>query len=445
MSLASQYTPNVYSYFLPMLLAQLTPDHVGQTTTLQGWVIHNRSSGKIAFLEIRDGSGFIQAVIEQKNVGDELFESLTGLGIESAVSLTGTISKHPKKDEYELQVASGHVISATQDYPLGQKEHGIEFLFDNRHLHLRAKSQRAIQRVRDTIIQSTYTFMKDNYFTKFDSPIFTPTACEGTTELYSVEHVNGETMYLSQSGQLYLEAGIMAHGRVFDFGPVFRAEKSKTRRHLNEFWMMDAEMAFMGQEENMQMQENLIYAQIQAVLAKNKPELAILERDLTKLEQITVPFPRIKYVDIVAELQTMGSDIKLGDDLGGDDEEILMNKYQQPVFVTHYPKEVKSFYMKEDPANPGYVLNADLLAPEGYGEVIGGSQRDDDYEVLLQKIKDHKLPVEYFERYLDSRKYGSVPHSGFGFGLERLVRWYTGIHHVRETIPFPRYANRITP
>ncbi len=367
------------------------------------------------------------------------------MNIESAVELKGIVSKHPKKDEYELQIRSFIVYHSTKDYPLGQKEHNPDFLFDERHLYLRSKSQWAIQRIRDTIIHATYDWMRAHDFIKIDAPIFTPSACEGTTELYEVEHVNGEKMYLSQSGQLYIEAAIAAHARVFDFGPVFRAEKSKTRRHLNEFWMMDAEMAFCGQDQNMVYQEELIYYIIQEVLAKHRAELAILERDTKPLEAIKLPFVRMTHDEWIDDLIAKGFDAKHGEDIGSDIEMQYMEKVDQPIFVTHFPIGIKAFYTKEDPNKPGYGLCADLLAPEGCGEVIGGAQRVDDYETLLAKIKEHGLKEEDFNWYLDLRKYGSVPHAGFGYGLERLVRWMCGLHHIRETIPFPRYANRIRP
>lgn len=429
-----------------LLIKHLTADHVDQIITLQGWIQTMRSSGKVAFIELRDGTGYIQCVIEAKNFEPEKFDQLVSLGQESSLSLTGTISKHPKKDEYELQVSDFLVYNKTNDYPLGTKDdHGPEFLFDNRHLYLRSKSQVAIQKIRDTVIHATYDWMRDHDFTKIDSPIFTPNACEGTTDLYEVEHVNGEKMYLSQSGQLYLEPAISALGRVYDFGPVFRAEHSKTRRHLNEFWMMDAEIAFIQQEENMQIQEDLIQYIIQEVLKKNRNELVMLGRDPAPLENINKPFKRVKYVDWVNELIVLGFDVKQGDDIGSDIEMQYCEKIDQPIFVTNFPTSFKAFYFKEDPKNPGTVLGADLLAPEGCGEIIGGGTREDSYEKLLHKIKEHGLPVEQFEWYLDTRKYGGVPHAGFGYGLERIVRRVCGVHHIRETIPFPRYANRITP
>ncbi|MFA5747871.1 MAG: asparagine--tRNA ligase [Candidatus Absconditabacterales bacterium] len=424
---------------------EIGEEFLGKEIQLGGWINHIRSSGKIAFVELRYGMGFIQLIIEKNNIGDNKFDELTACGIETSLIIKGSVCKHPKKEEYEIQVKELNIITKTNDYPIGQKEHGPEFLLDNRHLRLRSDKQRAIQRIRNTIIYANYDWLRNNNFIKIDAPIFTPTACEGTSNLYEVKHVNGESMYLSQSGQLYIEAAMMAHGRVFDFGPTFRAEKSKTRRHLNEFWMMDAEMAFVGHEGNLEIQENLIYYIIQEVLKLNQNELKILERDIVPLQKIKVPFIRKDYEDVIKELNKLGSDIKSGDDLGADDETILMNKYENCLFVEKYPKHVKAFYMKEDPKDKNYVLNADLLAPEGCGEIIGGSERESDYQKLLDRIKEEKLPVEYFNRYLDLRKYGGVPHSGFGFGLERLVRWICNLHHIRESIPFPRYANRITP
>lgn len=429
------------------LISKITADHVWQEVTIAWWIQNIRSSGKLCFIELRDGSSYMQCVSEINAVGESNFKELESLGIESSLALTGIVSKHPKKEEYELQVSSYILYGKAADYPLGTKDdHGPEFLFDNRHLYLRAKSQRAVQRVRDTIIHATYDWMRDHGFTKIDAPIFTPNACEGTTELYSVEHVNGEIMYLTQSGQLYLEAAMYGVGRCFDFGPVFRAEKSKTRRHLNEFRMMDAEIPFIQQEENMQIQEELMKYIIAQVLELNVPDLILLDRDPTPLQNIlTKPRPRMTHVEFIEDLQAKGFDVQQGDDIGSDIEMQYMEMIDTPVFLTHFPMGIKAFYTKEDPNMPGYALCSDLLAPEGCGEVIGSSTRDDDYEVLLGKIKDHWLDPAIFDRYLDLRKYGSVPHAGFGYGLERLVRWFCGLHHIRETIPFPRYANRIRP
>lgn len=429
------------------LISHLTLDSVGQSVTINGWIQNTRSSGKLCFIELRDGSGYIQCVSEINTLGEDNFKTLESLGIESSLSVTGIVSKHPKKDEFELQVSEYKIFGKSQDYPLGTKaDHGPEFLFDHRHLYLRSKSQVAIQRVRDTIIHATYDWMRDHGFTKIDAPIFTPNACEGTTDLYSVEHVNGETMYLSQSGQLYIEAAMYGVGRVFDFGPVFRAENSQTRRHLNEFWMMDAEIPFIQQEENMQIQEELLKYIITKVLEKNNKDLATLERDISPLEHIvSVPWKRMTHVEFVEDLIAKGFDVQQGDDIGSDIEMQYMAMVDTPIFLTHFPMGIKAFYTKEDPNMPWYALCADLLAPEWCGEVIGSSTRDDDYDILLQKIKDHDLDPTIFEWYLDLRKYGTVPHAGFGYGLERLVRWFCGLHHIRETIPFPRYANRIRP
>lgn len=428
-----------------MIISHLTADQVGQTVTLQWRIAHLRSSGKIAFVNLRDGSGYLQCVIEQKIIGDDAFSALLDCGIESAVECTGSLSKHPKKEEFELHVTAVTVLSVSKEYPLGTKDHGVEFLFDNRHLYLRSQSQRAILRIRDTIIHATYDRMRNNDYIKIDSPIFTPTCAEDSTELYSVKHTNDETMFLTQTWQMYLEAAIPAHGKVYDFGPVFRAERSKTRRHLNELWMMDAETAFCDNQQNMDIQEDLICFIVEEVLRLRKPELELLERDISKLEQVKKPFPRKLHADVVKELQALWSDIKDGDDLGADDEEILMNQYATPLFVTNYPKDIKAFYMPEDPSHPGTVKCSDLLAPEGYGEIIGASERESDYETLKKKIIEKWYALEDYQRYLDIRKYGGVKTSGFGFGLERLVRWICGLHHIREAIPFPRYHNRITP
>lgn len=429
-----------------MLIKKISWDIVGQTVTLSGWVDKIRTSGKIAFILLRDGSEFIQCVIEEKHIWETAFTQITALWLESSLSLTGEISKHPKKEEYELQVRSFQIFTQTHDYPIGTKDdHGPDFLFDLRHLYLRSQSQWAIQRIRDTIIHATYDWMRDHDVLKIDSPIFTPSACEGTTELYEVEHVNGEKMYLSQSGQLYLEAAIGAHGRVFDFGPVFRAEHSKTRRHLNEFWMMDAEFAFIQQDENMELQESLMYYIIQEVLKKNRRELAFLGRDVGPLEAIQLPFVRMTHAEWIDDLIAKGFDVKQGDDIGSDIEMQYMEKVTQPIFVTHFPMGIKAFYTKEDPAKPWLGLNADLLAPEWCWEVIWWATREDNYDKLLSRIIEQGLPRENLEWYLDLRKYGGVPHAGFGYGLERIVRWLCGLHHIRETIPFPRYANRIRP
>lgn len=419
---------------------------VGQTATIRGWAYNVRCSGKIAFLQIRDGSGFVQAVVVQNQVDQITWQTASEITLESSVKVTGVVTKHPKHDDvYELQVTALELVQKAEEYPIGKKEHGPDFLLDNRHLWLRAPSQWAIQRVRNQIILATYDFFRDNGFIKIDSPILTPNACEGTTELFEIDYFEERTAYLSQSGQLYLEAAIGSVGRCFDFGPVFRAEKSKTRRHLTEFWMMDAEAAFVEHEENLQIQENLVAFIVKKVLETCQAELKILERDIEPLKKVVTPFYRLTHVEAIKILREKGSDIGDMDDLGADDETILTQMYDKPIFIEKYPTAVKAFYMKRDPSDPSRVLNADMLAPEGYGEIIGGSQREDDYEALLARIKEHNLSEKDFQWYLDLRKYGSVPHSGFGYGLERLVAWICGLHHVRETIPFPRLMNRLEP
>ena len=428
-----------------MILIKELAQFEGKEVEINGWVVNFRSSGKIAFWEIRDGSGFAQAILDSKVLSPEKWEESQKVTLETSVKIIATVTKHPKKEEFELQVKDFSFYNIAEEYPLGKKDHGPDFLLDNRHLWLRSSRQWAIQRIRNTLILATYEFFNKNNFIKIDSPILTPSACEGTTELFEIDYFGEQKAYLSQSGQLYLEAAIFAHGRVFDFGPVFRAEKSKTRRHLTEFWMMDAEMAFVNLDENLKIQEELIRYMVTSVLEKNKLELAMLERDVKPLENITKPFYKITHADAVKKLKELGSDIKEGDDMGADDETILTKQYDNPIFVTHYPKEVKAFYMKRDPEDDSRVMCADLLAPEGYGEIIGGSQREDNYDELLKRIKEHNLPKEAFEWYLDLRKYGSVPHGGFGFGLERITAWVCGIQHVRETIPFPRTINRLNP
>jgi len=419
-------------------------DFVGQEVEINAWVQNFRSSGKIAFWELRDGSGYVQAVLDSKILPEDQWEQSKKVTMESSVKIVGTVTKHPKKDEYEVQVKYLEYYHISADYPIGKKEHGPEFLLDNRHLWLRSTKQVAIQKVRNTVIQAIYEYMQQNGFTKIDAPILTPNACEGTTELFEMEYFD-QKAYLSQSGQLYIEAALPAHNRVFDFGPVFRAEKSKTRRHLTEFWMMDAEMAFIDLAGNMQIQEELIRHIVKRVLRDNMKELEILERDIEPLKNIAKPFYKITHAEAVEWLQKNGSKITTEDDLGAEDETLLTKEYDNPIFVTNYPAKVKAFYMKRNEKNPDLAECADLLAPEGYGEIIGGSQREDDYATLLQRIKDHKLPVKEFEWYLDLRKYGSVPHGGFGIGLERTVGWICGTHHVRETIPFPRTIYRLRP
>lgn len=417
----------------------------GQKVSIRGWVYNTRSSGKITFLQLRDGTGFIQGIVHQPDVAEKVWDDAHSATLESSVMAAGKVAKHPKRDEYELQITDLNIVQLAEEYPIGKKEHGPDFLLDNRHLWLRSKKQWAIQRVRNTIINATYEWLNANGFIKIDAPILTPAACEGTTTLFELDYFDLGKAYLSQSGQLYIEAAIMSHGRVFDFGPTFRAEKSKTRRHLTEFWMMDAEMAFCEHEGNMEIQEQLVSHIVKRTLEVNRQELAILERDISKLEKVAPPFDRMTHSDAVKKLHSLGSDIRSDDDLGGDDETLLTEKMEKPLFIEKYPAKVKAFYMKRDEMNPELALCSDLLAPEGFGEIIGGSQREDDYGALLKRIEDHKLPRAAFEWYLDLRRYGSVPHSGFGFGLERLTGWICGVRHIRETIPFPRMISRLTP
>ena len=420
---------------------------VGQEIELKGWAYNFRSSGKIFFLQLRDGSGRVQVVYSAAELPPEQWAALEKLRIESSVTVRGIVKAGPRSPSgFEIQGTAFEAIQiAPEDYPIGKKEHGPDFLLDHRHLWLRSEKQWAIQRVRDRIIMATQEYFHENGFVRFDTPILTPTACEGTTELFEMDYFEESKAYLAQSGQLYLEAGIMSLGRAYDFGPVFRAEKSKTRRHLTEFWMMDAEAAFVDYKENMQIQEGLICRIVQDVLKNCEHELKVLERDIEPLKKIQAPFVHLTHAEAVAKLRELGSDIGDMDDLGGDDETVLTKLYEKPIFVEKYPAVVKAFYMKPDPTDPTRVLNNDLLAPEGYGEIIGGSQREDDYEKLLAKIHAHALPVSAFEWYLDLRKYGSVPHSGFGYGLERVTGWICGTQHIRETIPFPRLINRLTP
>lgn len=417
---------------------------IDQAVTIRAWVYNFRSSGKITFLQLRDGHGWAQAIVDEAKVSADVWKKANELTLESSVIITGTVTKHPKKEEYEIQVSDLQIQQIAQEYPIGKKEHGVDFLMDNRHLWLRSSKQWAIQRVRNTVINSIFEYLNNSGYIKIDAPILTPNACEGTTELFEVPYFD-EKAYLTQSGQLYIEAAIFSHGKVFDFGPVFRAEKSKTRRHLTEFWMMDAEAAWVEHAENMQIQEELICFVVKQVLEQNQAELAILERDIEPLKKIQAPFQRMTHAEALKKLQSLGSDIKDGEDLGNDDETLLTQADGVPVFVEKWPKEIKAFYMKPDPQNPNVVLGADLIAPEGHGEIIGGSQREDDYEILLARIKEQKLPLAEWQWYLDLRKYGSVPHSGFGIGLERLAGWMCGVHHVRETIPFPRTINRLRP
>lgn len=421
-------------------------DYLNQEVTIGAWLANKRSSGKIAFLQLRDGTGFMQGVVVKAEVDEDVFETAKGLTQETSIFVTGTIVEDSRSPfGYEMQVSNIEVIHEATDYPITPKEHGTEFLMDHRHLWLRSKRQHAVMKIRNEIIRATYQFFNDNGFIKIDPPILTSTSAEGTTDLFHTEYFDQEA-YLSQSGQLYLEAAAMAFGRVFSFGPTFRAEKSKTRRHLIEFWMMEPEMAFVDHEESLVIQENYVSHLAQSVLNNCQLELNALDRDLEKLENIQAPFPRISYDDAIKLLNEKGfDDIEWGEDFGSPHETAIAEHFDKPVFIVNYPAKIKSFYMKPVPNRPDLVLCADLIAPEGYGEIIGGSQRIDDFDLMEQRYNEHNLSGESYKWYLELRKYGSVPHSGFGLGLERTVAWFSGVKHVRETIPFPRLINRLYP
>ncbi|MDG4845928.1 asparagine--tRNA ligase [Peribacillus frigoritolerans] len=419
---------------------------VDQEVTIGGWLASKRSSGKIAFLQIRDGSGFIQGVVVKAEVGEEIFARAKSVSQESSLYVTGVIQKDERSPfGFELQVKDIEIIHESLDYPITPKAHGPEFLMDNRHLWLRSKRQHAVMKIRNEIIRATYEFFNEEGFVKVDPPILTGSAPEGTSELFATKYFD-EDAYLSQSGQLYMEAAAMALGKVFSFGPTFRAEKSKTRRHLIEFWMIEPEMAFIEFKENLEVQEKFVSSIIQSVLKNCELELNTLGRDTSKLEQIQAPFPRITYDEAIKFLHEQGfDDIQWGDDFGAPHETAIAESYEKPVFITHYPTKIKPFYMQPDPDREEVVLCADLIAPEGYGEIIGGSERIHDQGLLEQRINEHGLSEDAYKWYMELRKYGSVPHSGFGLGLERTVAWISGVEHVRETIPFPRLLNRLYP
>jgi len=420
--------------------------HVGQTVTLKGWLHNRRSSGKIHFLTVRDGSGFIQVVMGKRDVDEATFAKADHLSQESAIIVTGLVKEDTRQaGGYEVVASGLEVVNESHDYPITPKEHGVDYLMDRRHLWIRAERQTAILRVRHEIINAVRDFFNEQGFILADTPIFTPAACEGTTTLFPVEYFDDEKAYLTQSGQLYNEANAMALGKVYAFGPTFRAEKSKTRRHLTEFWMVEPEMAYADLDDVITLAEGLITSVVARVLDRRQKELKTLERDISKLEAIKAPFPRLHYDEAAKILLDKGLPFQVGGDLGGTDETVLSQQFDRPVCVTHYPAAIKAFYMKPDPNEPEKALCVDVLAPEGYGEIIGGGQRLDDLDLLLQRIKEHELPQEAFEWYLDLRRFGSVPHGGFGMGIERCVSWICGLEHVRETIPYPRMLYRIYP
>ena len=430
----------------PVIRIADLPDRVGQTVTLRGWVSHLRSSGKIAFVVLRDGTGLLQCVVVKKEVDEASWATFGTLTLETSVTVTGEVRADARQvGGVELGVTTLSVIGASPlDYPIQPKEHGVDFLLDHRHFWLRTPRQVAIMRIRHEIEQGIHDFFYERGFLRVDTPILTAAIGE-RSGLFSTEYFDEGNAYLAQTGQLYGEAAAAALGKIYTFGPTFRAEKSKTRRHLTEFWMIEPEVAFNDTHANMQLQEDFVSFLVQRVLERRRVELAELERDVTKLEKIRGPFPRIDYTDAVATLQKKGSAVQWGEDLGAEDEALLVEDYETPIFICNYPKEAKAFYMKENPADPRTVLCDDMLAPEGYGEIIGGSQREDDYDKLLHRIQEEGLPLDAYGWYLDLRKYGTFVHSGFGLGLERTVAWICGTPHIRECIPFPRMMHRLRP
>lgn len=422
------------------------PDHLGETVRVGSWLANKRSSGKIAFLQLRDGSGFVQGVVVKEEVGEAIFTKARAITQETSMYVIGEVVVDERSSfGYELQVKDVTIISVAVDYPITPKNHGTEFLMDHRHLWIRSRKQHAILKIRDEVIRATYEYFQSNGFVKVDPPILTGSSPEGTSELFETKYFDQDA-YLSQSGQLYMEAAAMALGKVFSFGPTFRAEKSSTRRHLIEFWMIEPEMAFVEFEESLEVQEQYVTHVVQSVMQNCSLELERLDRDLSKLEKIKAPFPRISYDEAIVFLQDNGfEDIKWGDDFGAPHETAIAESFDMPVFITHYPIGIKPFYMQPHPDRDDVVLCADMIAPEGYGEIIGGSERVYDYELMKKRIKEHNLDEDAYKWYLELSKYGSVPHSGFGLGLERTVAWISGAEHVRETAAFPRLLNRLYP
>lgn len=419
--------------------------HVGEQVTLKGWLYNKRSKGKLHFLLVRDGTGVIQSVVSKADVSAESFEAGDRLTQESSLEIDGVVRADARAPGgHELAVTAIRPIQIADDYPISLKDHGVDFLMSHRHLWLRSSRQHAILSIRAEIVRAIRKHLDDNSFTLVDSPFLTPAACEGTTTLFETDYFDGKA-YLSQSGQLYAEAAAMAFGKVYTFGPAFRAEKSKTRRHLQEFWMVEPEMAFFEHEDNLKVQEELVTAVVQAVLKHRSAELKAIERDTTKLERVEPPFPRISYDQALDILKAKGEELPWGSDFGGPHETILAEQFDKPLFVERFPSALKPFYMQPDPARPEVALCDDLLAPEGYGEIIGGSERAHDLALLEKRFDEHELPRETYDWYLDLRRYGSVPHSGFGMGIERTVAWICGLEHVRETIPFPRLLYRMYP
>ncbi|MEE8192578.1 MAG: asparagine--tRNA ligase [Gemmatimonadales bacterium] len=422
------------------------PNHVGEEVSIRGWVMTTRSSGKIAFVVLRDGTGYVQGVVSKQEVAPEIWDAFRQLTQETSVEVTGSVRADERSPSgVELTVTGLDVLGSGTDFPISPKEHGTAFLFEHRHLWLRSRRQVAIMRVRHEVVQGIRDFFHERDFTLVDTPILTGSIGESAGTLFEIEYFDLGKAYLAQTGQLYLEAAAAALGRVYCFGPTFRAEKSKTRRHLTEFWMVEPEVAWNDSDDNMRLQEDLISYIVARCLDRRAEELKELERDATGLERVAPPFPRLSYTDAIAKLGELGADIQWGQDLGGDEETLLANAYDRPLFVYNYPRAVRAFYMKQNPDDPRTVLNNDCLAPEGYGEIIGGSQREDDHDLLLDRIRELGLPEETYGWYLDLRKYGTFVHSGFGLGVERTVGWICGIPHVREAIAFPRTMTRLYP
>ena len=432
----------------PVISIERVGGHAGSDVTIRGWLYNLRESGKLLFPIFRDGTGIMQGVVSLKE-HPEAFQSLKGLTQESSVVVTGKVQAEARAPGgYEIHVSAIEVIQRVPEsapYPVQLKEHGVDFLLDQRHLWIRTPRQAAILRIRAEAERAARNFMDSQDYTLTDSPIFTPAACEGTSTLFEVNYIDDQKAYLTQSGQLYVEATAAALGKVYSFGPTFRAEKSKTRRHLTEFWMLEPEASYAHLEDMIQLAEGLVSAVVQSVVKNRSRELLTLQRDIAKLEKITPPFPRISYDEAIGVLQKAGNPAKWGDDFGGDEETILSKNFDKPVIIHRYPSAMKAFYMARDPQRPELVLNFDMIAPEGYGEIIGGSERESSYESILARIREHHLPEQEFQWYLDLRRYGSVPHAGFGLGLERTVAWICGTEHIREVIPFPRMLYRVYP
>jgi asparaginyl-tRNA synthetase len=419
--------------------------HVGQDVMIEGWLYNRRSSGKLEFLQVRDGSGVVQCVASKADLPEEVFARCGTVAQEAAIRVRGSVREDKRAPSgVELTLKDLEAVSGSQDYPITPKEHGTPFLLDHRHLWIRSQRQHAILRIRHTLVDACRRFLNDEGFINADAPIFTPNACEGTTTLFETQYFD-EKAYLTQSGQLYNEATAAAFGKSYCFGPTFRAEKSKTRRHLIEFWMVEPEIAYATLDDVMVFIERFVEAIVARVLAERRPELKILERDVTALERVKAPFPRLSYDEAAMRLKDKGLPFEWGGDFGGTDETVLTEGYDRPFFVHRFPAAIKAFYMKRDPKDDRLSLSCDLLAPEGYGEIVGGGQREDDYDTLVARIQEHQLPMEAFSWYLDLRRYGSVPHSGFGMGIERCLTWICGIEHLREAIPFPRLLNRLRP